>query len=128
MIGQFGRNAFYDSGWFGSWDSHNFLDHGDGLEDLTETEIVAVIYSAVLVERWLWGDIRLWLSSPSSCDIHTLVVAPILPVVCVVASYRSQSADHPLDVGSSVMAEARLDLFPSRFRAEGILVFPCFAS
>jgi hypothetical protein len=48
-----------DVAWrFGSCDSHNFLDDGDGLEGLTQSEIVAVIYSAVLVERWRRGDIR----------------------------------------------------------------------
>ena len=52
-----------DVAWrIGSGNPQDFLDDGDGLEDLTQSEIVAVIYSAVLVERWRWSDIRLWRS------------------------------------------------------------------
>jgi len=59
VLGQFLSRAV-DVAWrFGSCDPHDFLDDSDGLEDLTESEIVAVIYSAVLVQRRRWGDIRL---------------------------------------------------------------------
>jgi hypothetical protein len=48
------------------------LDDSDGLDGLTESEIVAVIYIAVLVERWLWGDIRFGLYGFASCDTDRL--------------------------------------------------------
>jgi len=117
-----------DVAWrFGSCDPYDFLDDGDGLEDLTESEIVAVIYSAILVQRWLWGNIRLGFYGFAPCQSYRLRVPP-LPVVSWLVPKVSECADHSLDVCPSSRDEAFLDLFPSRLGAEDPFVFHSVSS